>query len=311
MAAERLPSSSPQSLRGRQAPPVLSKAADHWVGRFVAMACPCEVLIESIPEPAARAILNTVAECARRVEERFSRYRTDNVIHRINTSEGQPVVGDETANLLDFAARLTELSEGAFDITSGVLRRAWTFDGSDRVPSQSQIDALRDLIGWEKVDWKRPVLRMRPQMQIDFGGIGKEYAVDCAVKAVQNLAPGVSCLVNFGGDVAVGTARRDGKTWSVGIESREEVATATRTVLLRSGAIATSGDSRRYLVKDGKRYSHVLDARTGWPVPDAPHSVTVLADTCTQAGTFSTLALLRGAEADAFLGAQGVRYWLQ
>jgi FAD:protein FMN transferase len=312
MSAQRLTTSFPELTPRGSATPILSRNADHWVGRFTAMACPCEVLIEGVPEPTARAILSTVAECAWRIEARYSRYRTDNVIHRINTSEGQPVeVGDETANLLEFAASLNALSDGAFDITSGVLRKVWTFDGSDRVPSQAQIDEVRHLIGWNTVEWSRPILKMRPKMQVDFGGIGKEYAVDCAVSAVHNLAPGVSCLVNFGGDVAVRTARREGKPWYVGIESCSEVAPPTTTIALRRGAIATSGDTRRFLLKEGKRYSHVLDARTGWPVPDAPRSVTVLAETCTQAGTFSTLALLRGAAADSFLREQGVRYWLQ
>lgn len=227
-------------------------------------------------------------------------------------SEGRPVSADEeTANLLDFAATLTELSGGRFDITSGVLRRVWTFDGGDRVPAHEEIDALRDLIGWNKVNWRRPALQLLPEMQIDFGGIGKEYAVDAAVKRVDELAPGVSCLVNFGGDVAVRNARRDGKPWRVGVEACNLPGAADKVLHLRRGGIATSGDSRRHVLKDGRRYSHVLDALTGWPVVDAPHSVTVLADTCTQAGTLTTLALLQRARAEAFLKSQGAQYWLQ
>lgn len=292
--------------------PALTKQGDHWIGRFNAMACPCEVLIENVPEHLARSLLDTIAACASRIEARFSRYRRDNIVHEINTSNGAPIsVDDETANLLDYAAQLTELSDGAFDITSGVLRRCWTFDGGDRVPVKEQIDSIRELIGWDKVRWRRPILQMKPEMQIDFGGIGKEYAVDLAVEAAHALAPSVSCLVNFGGDIAVRHARRDGKPWVVGIESSERPGAATKTLALRAGALATSGDSRRFVMKDGKRYSHVLDARTGWPVADAPRSVTVLADTCTQAGTFSTLALLRGAAAESFLDAQCVTFWLQ
>lgn len=292
--------------------PTLERAKDHWLGRFIAMAGPCEVLIEPVPEHTARAILHAAAQCAWRIEQRFSRYRTDNIVHRINTSDGRPVeVGEECANLIDYAEHLTRLSEGAFDITSGVLRRAWKFDGSDRVPTPEQIDALRELIGWEKVVWRKPVLQLRPQMQIDFGGIAKEYAVDLAVREAHCIAPGVSCLVNFGGDLAVRTARRDGRAWSVGIESCERSTIAINTIQLRTGALATSGDSRRFLVKNGVRYSHVLDARTGWPVEGAPHSVTVLADTCTEAGSFATLALLRGVAADAFLRRQELKYWLQ
>src|SRR5687767_11205171 len=157
--------------------PTLAAMGDHWQGRFVAMACPCEVLMAPTREAAARTIIDAVAACAWRIEEKFSRYRAGNVVDAINTSEGRPItVDEETANLLDFAAELTRISGGRFDITSGVLRRAWTFDQGSRVPSDAEIERLLALVGWSKAEWRRPVLRLQPGMQIDFGGIGKEYA---------------------------------------------------------------------------------------------------------------------------------------
>jgi thiamine biosynthesis lipoprotein len=220
-------------------------------------------------------------------------------------------VDDEAADLLDFAATLTRLSDGRFDITSGVLRKAWTFDGGDRIPSQTQIDRLLAHVGWHKVSWERPVLRLLPGMEIDFGGIGKEYAVDLSGEAVDKLAAGLSVLVNFGGDILVRHERHDGTPWRVGVETVQRVGSAAGVVNLRRGGLATSGDTRRYVLRDGKRYSHILDARTGWPVENAPHSVTVTADTCSQAGALSTLAMLQGANARQFLEASGVQYWLQ
>ena len=88
-------------------------------------------------------------------------------------------------------------------------------------------------------------------------------------------------------------------------------AIAARVVNLARGALATSGDSRRYVLRDGIRYSHILDARTGWPVRNAPRSITVAADTCTPAGTLTTLAMLQGEGAAAFLRVSGAQYWLQ
>src|SRR5687767_5596969 len=118
------------------------------------MASPCEVLIDDVPASLARQVLDAVSSEAWRIERKFSRYRGDSVVHRINASAGSDtLVDDESANLLDFAAMLTRLSDGAFDITSGVLRTAWTFDGSDRVPRQEQIDELLQSIGWHKVEW--------------------------------------------------------------------------------------------------------------------------------------------------------------
>lgn len=290
----------------------LTREASHYAARFTAMASPCEVLIDTDEAALAEALAAAVAECAWRIEKRFSRYREDSVVHEINVSNGRPLlVDEETANLLDFAATLTRLSEGRFDITSGVLRRAWNFDGGDRIPSQSQIDELLELVGWSKVQWRRPELTLQPGMQIDLGGVGKEYAVDSAAAIAESMAPGVSCLVNFGGDVAVRSARRDGEPWRVGVELADAAGSAERIVHLMRGGLATSGDSRRFVLKDGKRYSHILDARTGRPVENAPRSITVVADTCTQAGTLTTLAMLHGADAEQFLRAAGVQHWVQ
>ena len=152
---------------------------------------------------------------------------------------------------------------------------------------------------------------MQPQMQIDFGGIGKEYAVDAATGLIENEFGDISCLVNFGGDVAVRHPRKDGAAWRVGIEAAAAPGSALGLVALRQGGLATSGDSRRFVLANGKRYSHILDARTGWPVADAARSVTVAASTCTQAGALSTLAILQGADARPFLESEGVRFWLQ
>lgn len=290
----------------------LTRDADHWVGRFVAMASPCEVLMDDASPAVAQQVLHTVAAEAWRIERKFSRYRTDSVVHRINHAAGNEIEVDaECANLLDFAATLTRLSDGAFDITSGVLRKAWTFDGGDGVPSQEQIDALLASVGWHRIEWRRPVLKLQSGMQIDLGGVGKEYAVDAAAGCVEAIAPGLSCLINFGGDVAVRNARRDGNPWRVGIESCNRIGTAARVVQLSRGALATSGDSRRFVFRGGRRYSHILDARTGWPVRNAPHSITVAADTCTQAGTLTTLAMLQGEHAERMLQASGAQYWLQ
>lgn len=278
------------------------------------MACPCEVLIENTTEGDARTLVDAVAHSAWRIEQKFSRYRADNVVHHINTSNGRAVsVDEETARLLDFASTLTTLSEGRFDITSGVLRKAWTFDGGDRVPSREQIEALLSNVGWHKVTWNRAALelQLQPGMQIDFGGIGKEYAVDNAARLARSLAPDLGCLVNFGGDVAVLKQRKDGQPWLVGIESATRPGTAECIVHLHHGALATSGDARRYVLRAGQRYSHILDARTGWPVLAAPRSITVAAETCTQAGTLTTLAMLQGSGAEEILRTSGMKYWIQ
>jgi FAD:protein FMN transferase len=277
--------------------------------RFTAMASPCEVLLSSTDRSAALE-MGTLAACeAQRIEKKFSRYRDDSVTAWIHEKRGTRSEGDEeTASLIDFANRCFELSDGLFDITSGVLRRAWKFDGSDRVPEPGAIRNLLPLVGFDKLEWRSPHLLLPSGMELDFGGIGKEYAVD---RAYEQLAAAGSApfLINFGGDLRANRPPPHGP-WQVGIERPDTDREATMILDLEHGALATSGDSRRYLLKDGVRYGHILDPRTGWPVPDAPRSVTVAASSCTEAGLLSTLALLNGAQARDFLEEQGVRFWL-
>lgn len=276
------------------------------------MGSPCEVLSGTDDESLASSLFDVVASEAWRIEDKFSRYLPDNAVDRINRSDGQSVeVDDETANMLDFAASLHEMSDGRFDITSGVLRKAWVFDGSDRIPDDGLVQSILATVGWEKVAWDRPTLTLQPGMQIDFGGIGKEYAVDKpAGLAVDNSnAP---MLLNFGGDVVATSSPGNSSGWQVGIEALESSARkADRIIRLSQGALATSGDARRFILKDGVRYGHILDPGTGWPIKDTPRSVTVAADTCTEAGMLATLAMLRGADAEEFLQAQDVQFWQQ
>lgn len=271
------------------------------------MASPCELLLRGANERQARRALDAVAAEAWRIEDKYSRYRPDNLVAAINSEGGCDLeVDEETANLLDFAQTLYDLSEGRFDLTSGVLRRAWTFDGSDRLPAPADVNELLAHVGWHRVTWDRPRLRLPAGMQIDFGGIGKEYAVDRAASLVGNAFP---ALVNFGGDLATAGPSAE-PAWQVGIETPDAGGRqAEKRIRLERGALATSGDARRYVLREGRRYGHILDPRTGWPVEGAPRSVTVAADTCTQAGMLATLAMLSGPGAEAFLDSSGVRYW--
>ena len=277
--------------------------------RFTAMASPCEVLVPRMSRETALAIGAAAAEEAWRIEKKYSRFRNDSVTawihgHRDATIE----LDEETASLMAFASRCFDLSDGLFDITSGVLRRAWTFDGSDRIPDAAAIDRLLPLVGFDKLQWHPPHLMLPAGMELDFGGIGKEYAVDRAYSLLADIEK-IPFLVNFGGDLRANRPPLHGP-WQVAIERPDTHCEATLLLDLEHGALATSGDSRRYLLKGGIRYGHILHPGTGWPVPDSPRSVTVAASSCTEAGLLSTVALLLGSGARAFLEEQDVRYWL-
>jgi len=288
-----------------------SPSGDYWIGRFQAMASPCELFMEIDDRETAAALLESVAAETWRIEAKFSRYRQDNIVHTINTSHGNPVdVDEETALLLGFADQCYQLSEGLFDITAGVLRKVWDFRPGARLPAPGKVDACLQQVGWDKVTWQPPCITLPPGMEIDLGGIGKEYAVDKAAQLLSQQTD-ASFIVNFGGDLYVNKPRRNGQPWRIGIDDPEATGQkAVGQLEVSQGGIATSGDARRFILHRGKRYGHILNPRTGWPVEDGPHSVTVAAGTCMEAGMLATFAMLQGANAAEFLETQQIHYWL-
>jgi len=229
------------------------------------------------------------------------------VVSRINAQAGgAPVpVDDETLQLLAYAAACHEQSDGLFDATSGVLRRAWHFD-TGRVPSDEELAPLLALVDWKAVEIEgRKVRLTRPGMELDFGGFGKEYAVDRAALVLRE-AGATSALVNLAGDLAILGEQPGGEPWRVAVQHPRREATALATLPVASGAIATSGDYERYLEADGVRHCHVLDPRTGRSARGF-QSVTVHAPSCLVAGSASTIAMLEGHEAGlAWLEALGL-----
>ena len=277
-------------------------------GTFQAMAGPCEVIVETNDIPLAKRVCQTAAEEAWRIETTYSRYRQDNIIFQINNAQGQSIeVDEETSKLIDFADLCYQLSDGLFDITSGVLGKLWKFDGSCNIPDAAAVKQLLELVGWHKAKWKKPFLQLPSQMAIDLGGIGKEFAVDNAALLVNKICD-VPVLINFGGDIYANKPPISRPHWTIGIEPIALNGDKQPDIGLRYGAIATSGDSKRYLTDHGKILSHVLDPTTGWPVVDAAGSITVMAENCTQAGILSTLAMLQGADAEVFLQQQKVKH---
>jgi thiamine biosynthesis lipoprotein len=267
--------------------------------------------MEGVSHGEARALLDLALTEAVRIEHKFSRYRNDNIVYQINNSAGLPVeVDDETARLLDYAEEIWKLSDGLFDITSGVLRRVWKFDGSDRIPEAEAVRQVLAHIGWQKVHWGKPRIELPNGMEIDLGGIGKEYAVDATAVLLAGRSA-ASYAVNFGGDLFISGPRKSGEHWTIGVDDPARPGVGNVGALrIARGGIATSGDARRFLMKDGVRYGHILNPKTGWPPTAGPHSVTVVAPTCLEAGIFSTLAMLHGADAERFLKEQDVPFWI-
>ncbi|MDE2627363.1 MAG: FAD:protein FMN transferase [Burkholderiales bacterium] len=303
------------AARSSDAPPILEPLAPiaSCGFQFQAMSSVCEIRLDAAPgqcEPALAAAAREAIDEVRRIELKYSRYRDDSIVSRINAAAGHDAsieVDAETAALLDFAGELHTWSDGLFDITSGVLRQAWNFRAA-RVPEPAALDALLPLIGWQQVEWSptgapaRRIRLPRAGMELDFGGFGKEYAADraCAVLAAAGQRHG---FVNLGGDIRVLGERADGSAWHFGIQHPRRTEGTIASVDMREGALASSGDYERFFEHDGRRYCHILDPRTGWPV-SAWASVSVTAPACVAAGALSTIAMLKGEHALEFLATQ-------
>lgn len=296
---------------------IIEKDKNEYRLLFSAMASACEVLVE-IPRGSHKAetIDELVKDVAKvltdeiwRIEDKYSRYDSRSVCSLINKSKGQTVsIDQETYLLLNFADVCYELSEGLFDITSGILRKIWTFNGSDNIPDKAQVEAVLPFIGWDKVKFNERDITLPSGMEIDFGGIGKEYAVDRCILLAKEITEH-PILINLGGDLAATKPREANKPWVIGVEHPGFENKTNMVVSLYQGALATSGNAKRFLLKNGVRYSHILNAKTGWSIINAPRSITVASEQCVQAGILATLSLLQGKNAEAYLDDQDVKYW--
>lgn len=262
---------------------------------FTAFGGPNEIQLYASSERNAEILFMIAKQELLRIEKKYSRYNPSSVISEINlcAGTGRPIqVDEETSALFDYAAACFETSKGLFDITSGVLSRAWDFRAK-RVPSKEDLANLRKLVGWDKVKWHRPEIYLPTKgMQLDFGGFGKEYAVDktAAVLAEREVK---SALINLGGDLRVLGTHPDGSEWHVGISHPRVANGVLCSVKMKSGSLATSGDYERSFEIDGRRYSHIINPKTGWPV-DGFQSVSIFEESCLIAGTAATITMLSG-----------------
>jgi len=213
-------------------------------------------------------------------------------MNRVAQRGGSIDIDCETAGLLDYAFAAYEMSGGLFDVTSGLLRKAWDFK-SGRLADQAVVDAVLPRVGLDKVGWNAPRLEfVVPGMEFDFGGLGKEYAVDRAAEVC--LASGAEHgIIDLGGDIRVIGPHPNGEPWQIGVRDPRNPASVTATAAIAQGALATSGDYERSIEISGRRYSHILNPQTGWPVRGLA-SVRVIADRCLVSGTASTIAMPKG-----------------
>jgi FAD:protein FMN transferase len=237
------------------------------------------------------------------VDARMSLYRPDSELARLNRQgAGQPLaLSSELFEVLAAAQRVSELADGAFDVTVAPLVQAWGFGTEKRraVPPAHLVEGKRAAIGWRglRLDaGTRSATKARADLNVDLGGIAKGYGVDRAALALEALGV-TDYMVELGGEVRTRGHNTAGHPWRIGIEQPDAMPPRARHVVPLAGrSMATSGDYRNYFEQDGRRYSHAIDPARAAPIAHALCSVSVVADDCMQADALATALIVLGAE---------------
>lgn len=283
---------------------------------FKAMGTNCSVKFRLDDELKSLEFARTVLDWVSRFEARYSRFRPDSVITAINREAGGSwvAVDDETEAMLDLAEQVHQQSDGVVDATMLPLLRVWDWKQShETLPAPSAVKAALERTGWRLVERRKGAVRLPlPGMGLDFGGFGKEYAVDQVVKLAR--AKGIHhALIDFGRDIFAMGGNGEHPFWHIGIEDGNHPGNCWGGLAVSDQAVCSSGDYHRFFSHAGKRYGHILDPRTGWPSANGMRAVTVVAPSCLQAGIYSTAVFVLGARKGLHLAslARGVEVCAQ
>lgn len=239
-----------------------------------------------------------------RINEQMSTWRRDSELSRFNNSRtpGWFPVSSETAYVVEAAQAISVLSDGAFDVTVGPIVNLWGFGPEGRNaerPSEQQIKRAMERVGYRKLEVRASPSALRkqhPEMYIDLSAIAKGFAVDEVARLLDERHIR-AYLVEIGGELRARGSKPDGSPWKVAIERPLPGERVVQSIVaLRDQAIATSGDYRNYVEKDGRRYSHTIDPRTGRPIAHALASVSVIASSAMRADALATAIMVMGPE---------------
>ncbi len=253
-------------------------------------------LVEITVIPANEKAIREAFEALKKVDALMSTYKEDSEISILNR-EGKAQVSEETLEVIEDAIKFSNLTDGAFDITCRPLINLWKkAKKEEKVPTEEEIEEAISLVGYQRIILEGNQIRLEKKgMQIDLGGIAKGYAVDKAIEALKkNSIKGA--LVNAGGDLyALGTDPQ-GEKWQIGIQDPRDEDKIIDIIKVKDKAVATSGDYRRYFTLEGKRFSHIVNPKTGLTVQDVPMSVTIIGPDATTTDALSTGVFVLGPE---------------
>lgn len=265
--------------------------------------------LQPSPAVAVEDVRRGVDSLLLRLERAMSTYRDDSDVCRFSAHRGTNwfAVSTDTARAVAAAAGVSKLTGGAFDVTADPLARLWGF-GPQRhtgvVPSAEAVDAARRRVDWRTLEARLdpPALRkVAPDVSLDLSGIAKGFAVDAVAAHLGSLGI-CNWLVSIAGELRARGDSARGRPWRVGIEKPLDKGRAIgRVIELKDCAASTSGDSRNFFIAGGRRYGHVIDPRTGWPVANGVASVSVVDASSARADALATALMVLGPEAGCAL----------
>ncbi|TET64819.1 FAD:protein FMN transferase [Candidatus Aerophobetes bacterium] len=246
--------------------------------------------------PADEEAIKEAFDAIKKVDELMSTYKPESEVSILNR-QGENHLSPQTTQIIQEAIKFSEMTEGAFDITCRPLINLWKRAKKEaKIPTLQEIEEAKELVSYKKIALEDDLVKFQqPGMQIDLGGIAKGWAVDKAIQALKKR--GVrAALVNAGGDLYALGRRGLWKKWELGIQHPRDQEKILTTIEVSDKGVATSGDYRRYFTLEGRRFSHIVDPRTGETVEEVPMSVTVVAPDATTADALATGIFVLGPE---------------
>ena len=245
------------------------------------------------------------------VDNAVSLWNENSIIRKVNRNE-DIVVNQIFKDNFEWARKASEFSEGAFDATIGPLVSAWGFHYKKELEmTPEMVDSIKQLVDYQKIDIvDDKVVKANPNMTLDFNAVAQGYTTDLIGKFLESRDIH-NYLVDVGGEILARGTKPNGEQWTIGIEKPAENYNSDRSVQikiqLKDKGIVTSGNYRKYIEKDGVRYSHSIDPKTGYPVEQNLLSATVIADNASWADCLATICMIVGKEkASKLLENQGV-----
>ena len=253
-------------------------------------------VVEITVIPANEEAIKEAFDAIKKVDELMSTYKPESEVSILNR-QGENQLSPQTTQIIQEAIKFSEMTEGAFDITCRPLINLWNrAKKEEKIPTLQEIEEAKNLVSYKKIALEGDLVKLgQLGMEIDLGGIAKGWAVDKAIQALRKREV-KAALVNAGGDLYALGKRGLWKKWEVGIQHPRDQEKILTTIEVSDRAVATSGDYRRYFMLEGRRFSHIVDPRTGETVEEVPMSVTVVAPDATTADALATGIFVLGPE---------------